>query len=378
MSDFTPCWWETSGNFTPHDCVYSYHDDSQSFTVIVEADGLIQVAKDDWLSKYSLAIHQDLEVTDMVNVAPDAPAMYKPRYFRAMKLPQQFTLIVNPDLIYEGELIMHLPTWTHYMQWLMQNSQNDEDRTYLQIHFASQMPSFNSVNTMDIISAIGTAADILFSGPISALIAQAAFVIAGVNELIEGPKWYLKVESIKAAAYAATAWAFEDLYPAPQPIRNDQDRPKLRFPIPEEIIRETFLRQEYRFGDLHSIMEKWEKVSADTLTALDQQENKALDEVASHGQPRPTSHDYRRAVRKLPIQVQPDDTGEIQIGYEILTRRKLFDMLLKVFHRQFIGSTRVLFISVPRTDAYSLEADRRLRSWSTRYPPVPNPNSPAG
>ncbi len=82
----------------PKNVEYCYPDGL--FCVGVGLQGLIIVEEDAWLSKYSMAIHGDTKVLD--------------RFYRYDNVTDRLDMIKNIDLIFKGEVLLHIPTYDNW------------------------------------------------------------------------------------------------------------------------------------------------------------------------------------------------------------------------------------------------------------------------
>ena len=300
MPNFTPCW---DGN-VPSNCTYTYDQDGEHFEVVVEPNGVIQVLKDDWISKYSLAIHGDVEVLDDDGT---------PRFIRLANMPQLFSWepsghaqvvsIFDANYIATGELLLHLPTYVSYWAWQSiwtGTPDIHEDKTSLIAEDESwQKASFKAAKkVMDL-------KDIVAPNPI-ALPMKIPIVDEWRRAHLD-----ITVETIKANAYAWTAWVFDDLYPDPRTVGSNPDqRPRLRFPLHTEVVSRGFLIEEHRLHEhsdfyiesrINDYMNAWETQTENLIAQL--QERAEYDLLSINHRPfqtprrRPWSmNDYRRAL----------------------------------------------------------------------------------
>jgi hypothetical protein len=91
----------------PMSCTYVWYDESTGeslFMVEVSRSGAINVLKDDWLSKYTMAIHQTINVDKV--------------FVRIDQNTGVCSEISNVDMIYEDEVILHFPTLLYFIDWL--------------------------------------------------------------------------------------------------------------------------------------------------------------------------------------------------------------------------------------------------------------------
>lgn len=408
--NFLPCW--QLDDDSPRECVYAHSINGEIFSVVVEGNGLIRVAKDDWLSKYSLAIHGDTEVSDPTRVMSSSLLAFVPRYLRILqRTPLSLLPVLNVDLIYKDELLLHYPTWIKFNQWLADNLQaEEEDQVKIHIELSTEFPEVSLEKLGDIVGVVSNISDtaglvhsvadftslgnIAWFGCVGAIlgvVSQVAFVVGGIIALTDAAHWQQKIEAVKAAAYATTAWIFEDLFPGEEVrlVHEDQDFPRLRFPIPIEIVRIEYLyKDEYRFDveeairgtewvtdELIAILKKWEEVSNKILEAMDQFADKTLASIHSRTGRRPTIEQFRSALRKSPIMEKVDNTGQGRvIGYRILTRRTFFGLISEVLRKQLLAKNPFFNFEVAE-DTLSTYAAIKLRSLVTRFPPARNPDS---
>ena len=222
LSDFL-LWepgWESKDS--PGQVIYCTPDNS--FCVQIEKNGLIDVAQNDWLSKYSLAIHKDISV--------------KNRFRRFNSKTNLLELINNLDYIFEGEILVHLPTY-HY--WLLSQLQQADENQIENIDFSEEevtvinyninslyfsklikSPDFNIeykhwLNNIDFwsdaVSYLGLIDDILaspipFIGPISTLIQCILLPILCLKDLINSSRPYELHESFFAVIFTFVEYAF--------------------------------------------------------------------------------------------------------------------------------------------------------------------------
>jgi len=222
LSDFL-LWepgWESKDS--PGQVIYCTPDNS--FCVQIEKNGLIDVAQNDWLSKYSLAIHKDISV--------------KNRFRRFNSKTNLLELINNLDYIFEGEILVHLPTY-HY--WLLSQLQQADESQIENIDFSKEevtvinyninslyfsklikSPDFHIehkhwLNNIDFwsdaVSYLGLIDDILaspipFIGPISTLIQCILLPILCLKDLINSSRPYELHESFFAVIFTFVEYAF--------------------------------------------------------------------------------------------------------------------------------------------------------------------------
>lgn len=234
MAEWKPQWKENEAS-RPAESEY-VSADGNNYAVIVGPSGVIEVLQDDWLSKYSAAIHGD-----MLDV--------EARYVRLIGRGR-FEEIRNIDLIFQSEKIIHLPSVRHFQVWYQKYGDDTPEG------LPGVTPPINPGDTdwtggvttfvppvLDIVSLIceflSAAAKF---GALATVFSQILFVVDGVRSLIKAHEVDVRVEAFYASLYASTAWIFDDLYKSMPLIRpttdlgtHSQSAPQLRFPVPNKV-----------------------------------------------------------------------------------------------------------------------------------------------
>ncbi len=99
--------WKVNDSSRPQDSYYEWLDPitgETRFGVDVKSNGIIKVLKDDWLSKYTMAIHGTFNVDSL--------------FLRVRPYDREFEDIINKDRIYENEYLLHIPTYVFFYKWV--------------------------------------------------------------------------------------------------------------------------------------------------------------------------------------------------------------------------------------------------------------------
>lgn len=274
MADFSPCW---EGD-VPTSCIYRYERNDEVFEVLVEGNGLIQIKENDWLSKYSLAIHGDYDVLSIRENGGADPRFYS--VSNNPKLYSEYPLlepILNEDFIYTGRLLIHMPTYVQFLIW--ENTYNYEIPD-IQKDIDLVLIGKDKGEIGDIILAKDIGEDLYRSvSPIWQALQSNPMIFANVANVF---KKFAKedlshiserdesIETIKSHSYAFTAWLFDDLFSESRPTEiNPGGKPYLLFPINPEIVSRNFLRMHHRLwarGSAHG--EGWINAKLDTLIKI--------------------------------------------------------------------------------------------------------------
>ena len=211
------------------------------YTVTMNADGAIRVKRGDWLSKYSAAMYNNYWMI---------------HEFARMEHSGRLVPIRNPNLIYAGEIVYHLPTYYEFSKISFPAKQitvvrvdpMSEDRKkriileHLRgefdlrgenfeilekfadgIHIASELSEAGEC-IASIFVHLPEAAEGFISGPL-AIAGAIAFPIVATIQLINAWQFGQRLIGLRAIAYGITAWAFGDQRPGPP----DWIRSNMRF-----------------------------------------------------------------------------------------------------------------------------------------------------
>ncbi len=198
------------------------------YQVHIEDNGAIKVRPGDWLSKYSAAIHNNF---------------FSIHEFGRMGRSGQIEPVKNPNLIYAGETLYHIPTHNAFVakggipkpaapsQPMSEAEKERRTIEHLQGEFHLQGQHLHWLHTAHKIIEVGSTATEL--AEIAGLIAEggaaagAATVLQVASavllpiysavEILNANEIGTRMFGMQAVAYTTTAWAFGDPTPGPSP-----------------------------------------------------------------------------------------------------------------------------------------------------------------
>jgi hypothetical protein len=359
MSEWKPKWKENEAS-KPDMSGYTTADGK--FTVIVGASGIIRVIEDDWLSKYSAAIHGDMY--DVEN-----------RYLR-YNTKHREVFIKNLDLIFEGEHILHLPSYFAYQEWWQKLKEEQNDQT--PVNPPEVLPPLDQDEQgSNVFSGIGASADIISAilefvkgagraGGLFGVIGQVFGMIGNTIDWAEAWEPGYFAEGFYASIYAATAWTFDDLYkeaPLKRPTTDKGDfkhlAPESRFKVPPNVGDPNFWYEKFKgayANDSTRIMyvtrmaEKWQEAA-----------EKTIENIENDVQTSPFSiEEYRR---RAITGILPNDSEDPNLAgkpYQ-LNRRQYFNLLwtrnTNYIHDKALVHTRKPLVESLRRDYWPPKKD---------------------
>ncbi len=189
---------------------------------VSEKDGSIKVKRNDWISKYSAAIYNDFtRLTEFGRINGDSSPV----------------LLENPDQIFEGEVIYHLPTYSSQKQ--PGNNQPTKNKKLVAKKILTEKDKQLIVDTLrndfklrgnnirtlrKAIDIIGHTDNALALIELSGLLEGAVvgttastisfistflFPVAGLGMLKDANEIGFRFYGLRAVAYTITAWAFD-------------------------------------------------------------------------------------------------------------------------------------------------------------------------
>lgn len=199
-TSWKPDWWGE----TPRSITYNYPDNS--FCIQVDEKGIIFVAKDDWLSKYSMAIHGNFDVEDI--------------FFKYNVDTKDYDFIKNLNLIYEGEILLHFPTHNAWALYNHMHPSPEPDPADPEPEPEPSDPVVPTIEKLPIfeIDTVGWGTDILkwilkrlgkiALANLTQVVGPAMIVFNAMSDIINAQHPHLYAEKFYATIFATVEYAF--------------------------------------------------------------------------------------------------------------------------------------------------------------------------
>ncbi|CAN5240408.1 hypothetical protein BH23BAC3_BH23BAC3_30910 [soil metagenome] len=327
MAEWKPQWKE---NDSSEPALSGYATADGNYTVVVGPSGIIRVVEDDWLSKYSAAIHGDMY--DVEN------------FYLRYNTKHREVFINNLDLIFEGERILHLPSYFAYQKWWqkLKEEQNDQPP----VNPPEVLPPLDQdEQDSNVLGGIAVGSDIISAilefvsgaaraGALFGILGQVIGTISNIKDWAEAWEPDYFAEGFYASIYAATAWTFDDLYkeaPLKRPTTDKGDykylAPESRFKVPPHVGDPNFWYERFKgiyANDSTRIMyveqmgEKWQEAAEKTIEDIEKNVQASSFSIEEY---------RRRAITGI----LPNDSQDSTLAGEPyqLNRRQFFTLLWK-------------------------------------------------
>jgi hypothetical protein len=337
MEEWKPQW-KVDEESRPAESVY-VSADGNNYAVIVGPSGIIEVLKDDWLSKYSAAIHGNMfDVED--------------RYVRLMGRGR-YEEIRNIHLIFQGEKIIHLPSVKHFHLWYQKHGDDTPEGLPVVTPPISPWDTdwIDRATTiappvLDIVSLIlEFLPRLAAAGALATCFSQILFILGAMRDLTQAREVDVRAEAFYASLYASVAWIFDDLHKEEPLVRpttslgdHSQFAPQLRFPVPKQVADPNLWYSKlFAFSNRVEHVEKRKKVWEESTNAILDKFEDHLEWLQSWNAgsqsrgPSFTREKFRRESRAIQL---PEDFHKPEFAGKTyqLNRNELFE----IYYRSFL------------------------------------------